>query len=337
MDAQQNTALEIWEALKKCKKIAISLHKSPDGDSLGSSTAMKYALEKNLQISICLISPDPLPVYLKDLDIAQEVKENQEICSLNLANFDAIICLDSAGTSMITKHESWRAALAKEAVIVNIDHHATNTLYGDLNLVDSTKSSCAEVLTEFFKKINLEFDKELAKRLLIGICADTECFRFVSKDSAGLFKTAAFLINSGVDFTKDIINPLFFNQPLEYKKFQGLILKNLKTPAGKNFAYSTVSKEEWKTLGLEEKDLVGSANLISDIRQVGLIFTLVEQNNEITGSLRSRKGVDVSEIAQKLGGGGHKSAAGFRLTKMPLQEAEKKVISIIENHAPQYG
>lgn len=322
-----NNSKDILNNLKNFKKVLLTLHKSPDGDSLASNTAFKYFLEQKLKIQATLVSPDPLPDYLNDLPISQEIDEYKDISEINLLNFDALIALDSSSPSQLSAKVK-NFTIPPNIFVINIDHHATNTSYGNINHIDSSTSSCGEVIANLISDNNITIDKNLALRLLVGICSDTECFRFGTTPK--LLKTVASLIQTGVKFDKDIINPLFFNQSFKYKKFQGLVLSNLKFNPQKQFAYSTVSITEWQSLGLQEHETGGTSNLVHDLGGALFIFVLVERSDGVHGSFRSRQGIDVSIFAKDLGGGGHKPAAGFTLYNLGLKEAEQKVFETIE-------
>lgn len=323
-----NTPQQIWDKLKTFKNVVMTLHRGPDGDSLGSTTAFKYALEKNLNTKVHLVSGDPLPEWLATHKLAPEVDFSKDLSEVNWSDYDCLITLDSSSTDMLSAKLAKEFKLPENVFVINIDHHITNTYYGNLNYVTPECSSCGEVLTNFLKEINLSFDSELALRLLTGIASDTGGFRFGIK-KPDIFQNAAFLISQGVNYDKDIINPLFYNKTIGGKKFEGLVLSNLQINQKFNCAYSAVSKSDWQNLGIKETETSGASNFIQDIGSVDFVFTLVEDDTEINVSFRSRKGINVSLFAKALGGGGHKAAAGASLYNLPIKDATDKILQTI--------
>lgn len=329
---QPSTPQEILEKLKNCKQVIMSLHSSPDGDSLGGATAFKYFLENYLNIQVKLVSGDPLPDNLNSLSLNSEVDFSLDISEVDLSKFDALICTDTGSPALLSTKQKKRFQFPENIFIINIDHHHTNPFYGNLNFIDTNNSSCCEVLVDFFKLLKINIDYELSKRLLIGIASDTQVFRFGYNKSSKLLKNVAFLIDKGIDIEKEVINPLIFNQSINYKRFQGLVLSNLKFDPAKKIAYSIVSQDEWQNLNIPDIYASSSiaSNLIQDIANINLVFSLVERSDHIRGSFRSRGKVDVSPVAQDLNGGGHKEAAGFALKKIPMEEAVKTVFEAID-------
>ncbi|MCX6749566.1 MAG: DHH family phosphoesterase [Candidatus Pacearchaeota archaeon] len=173
---KNNTFEEIWDKLEKSKKILMSLHPKPDGDSLGSCTALKYALEKEGK-KVTLISNDEISENLMDFRFTKEVNFGKNFDDYDLKDFDALIFLDY-GTLKEYPEKIRNKEFPKGLVTINIDHHDTNGYFGKLNYVDKDSSSCCSVIFNLFKKAKVDFDKEICKRLLLGICTDC-CWEFV--------------------------------------------------------------------------------------------------------------------------------------------------------------
>ncbi len=243
---------------------------------------------------------------------------------MDLSNFDLIIFLDH-GTS---KYYDFDRLKLKRDKILNIDHHITNDFYGGLNYVDSKLVSTCSVLLRLLKNWGTCFDKGLSTRLLLGIYTDSG---FFSHDDGTSLKDAAFLFDKGADY-KGIVDKIRYNVPLKIKKYHALITSKFEIIDFEGFKIgkTRVSKQDIENLGLNMSEIRGGINYLQEIGGVDLIFILVNAGEFIKGSFRSRKNVDVSRIAKKLGGGGHLFAAAFKLPKMSLDEAEKKVLSAIK-------
>lgn len=319
---KNNSPKEIFDRIKKAKKIFISLHNGPDGDSFGSATAMKYFLERDLKKEVELISPDNLGNVFELFDFYKEVKFGSKYEDYNLDDFDLFIFIDHANLAYYGKP----LILPKEKT-VNIDHHETNPFYGGLNYVNKNVASACSVLIELFKEWNVKFDKELSTRLLLGLYTDS--LEFTTMISA--FKEASFLIDNGADYMK-IVDSIKFNVSFNLKRYFALLTNKFRMKKIGNYTvgYSSVSLEDLSNFGLNLSEIRIGPNYLQDISGIDFLFTLGETEDLVKGSFRSRKNVDVSLFAKELGGGGHLFAAAFKLPKMPLDEAEKKVFDAIK-------
>ncbi len=323
---KNNTVEEIWNELKKAKKVLIPLHPRPDGDSLGSCVAMSYALKK-IGIKVELISKDKLSENLNDYNFAKEVKFGKDIEDFNLNDFDFIVFLDH-GTLKDYSEKFINDAQTKEKII-NIDHHDTNKYYGNFNYVIPNLPSCCSILFNIFEMVGVEFDKEICRRLLLGLCTDTNFGEY--GNSADSFEKMAFLIKKGkINFQKEFVNIINSN-PWKIKKLHGILLTNMeKRNVGKyTIAYSWATKNEYDKHGLNYSDVRLGIFCMQDIKGVDLIFTLTEMENEIKGSFRS-KGLDTTIYSKEFGGGGHKQASAFIVDKQDIKKLVNEVIKIIE-------
>jgi len=326
MNSKNNTVSDIWSALSKSKRVLMSLHAAPDGDSLGSCAAVKYLLERDIGASVTLISEDELDSALSRVPAAKEVLFGKSLHDYDWQQFDTVIFLDNG---RIDRYDERAKQLVNHDNIINIDHHASNTRFGNLNyVIDDAPAACA-VLLDIFKQCNVKFDAELSKRLLLGICTDSGFFRNRMNLSRCLHD-AVFLLDHGADYLEDIVEPVLNGQPLKMKKYLGFMLNNLVLDKQRKVAYSTLDNKHVVELNLNKSEIRLGIKDLQDIEGADCIFTLVELDNGIKGSFRTTKRIDVSKFATALGGGGHKPAAGFYLEKMPLDKAVDKVLQTID-------
>lgn len=323
MEEVNDSFQEIWEKLKSCRKIAMTLHAAPDGDSLGSCLAMKHVLEK-YGVNVKLVSYGDLPRSLARLSGVDEIDFGTDISELNESEFDAFLVLDVGSLDYVS--HKLRKEFHPENFLIMIDHHASAIYFGDMNYVDKSKASTCSILIDFFKEIGVEIDKELAKRLLIGVCTDSGYFTFENGEDA--LKEAAFLIDRGADYL-DFLFKTYYSQPLNLKKFYSLVVENFKPSKNGRFGYSILSYDQIRNLGLNEAELRLGVNELKFLEGFDFIFNLIELEDHIKGSFRSSK-VDTTRFSGELGGGGHKAASAFNLPKMPLDEALNKVLDVIE-------
>lgn len=328
MKKQNSSAVEILKKLKSSKRILITLHKGPDGDSLGACCAMKYFLERDFNSKVTLISKDELPYNLTLLKFSKEIQFGKSLEDFDLKDYDLVLFLDISSLWMIAGEVNLANVFS-----INIDHHNTNYYYANLNYVKEIGSACS-VLLELFREWGIKLDEELSTRLLLGIYTDTGGFLH---DGGNSLKEAVFLVDHGADY-KEIVDKVRFNDSIDYKKHLALAVKNFKVKRvkGVNVGYSIIPEKELKKLKASLAEVRGAPNYLQEIGNIDLLFTLDEMDDMLKGSFRSRKKVNVARIAEALGGGGHKFAAGFYMKKMPLREAKKKIFDAIKSVGIHY-
>jgi len=247
---------------------------------------------------------------------------------LDLNEFDCILFLDSGSFDYLGFSGEFVDKL-KNKKVINIDHHPTNLYYGNLNYIDPEMPSCCSILYEFFDKIRFNFDRELSLRLMVGICLDTAFF--IHGNSIDSLKKAIILLEKGkIDYKKELYD-ILTDIPWKLKKFHGLLLTNMKKVEinGNIVAYSWATKREYEKLGLNGADIGVGISCMQNIKDLNLIFSLVEFKDEIKGAFRSR-GLDTTIYSTVLGGGGHKEASGFILKTTNMKKAIETVLKIIK-------
>lgn len=315
------TSAKILAAIKKANSILLPLHISPDGDCVGSVLAMSLFL-KGLGKKVKIISLSKIPSwfsYLSRIDVV----EIFDFSKLDFSQFDLFIALDIAQETMITRKDL-PEKFPKNLTIINIDHHLTNTNFGNINLVDSNSSSVCEMLYLLFAFWQAKISKETAELLFLGIFADTGCFQYPNCSSQTM-RIAAELMDAGANLDKTVLTQ-FRSYNFKNIKYWQKVLQNMKLDESGKFVWSVISREEITQLGADSEEMEGAASLFCPVVK-GTEFGIILDENEgfVKVSLRSRVSFDVSKIAVDLGGGGHKLAAGFSL-KLPLEEAEKLVL-----------
>jgi phosphoesterase RecJ-like protein len=327
-DLEKNNSFEeIWVRLKDSKKILMTLHVGPDGDSLGACCAMKYVLER-IGKEVKIVSYDQLAENMKGLYYSKEVEFGKDISEIDISEYDVIIFLDCGDLTYVSSKLNQNFKLIGKSFVINIDHHKTNTYFGDINYVDFKKASTCSVLIDFFKEVKIKFDSKLSDMLLLGVATDSGYFSY--ETSEGALKDASFLIENGAKYVDNLLKPVLYNQSWGQRRFVALLINNLKINNKLKVGYSIVSNEEIKKFKINLADVRLGINELQFISDFDFVFNLVELNDIIKGSFRSKKGVDVSLFAEALGGGGHREAAAFRLEKISLADAEKKVLDTIQ-------
>lgn len=297
-----NEILKFKEQLKDANSIALISHLDPDGDNLGSLTALSKSL-LNLGKKVYPIEFDKIPENLKFLPNLDLLSDNTDI------NINMIICLDCANYERLGKIDE---LFSKAKYRINIDHHQSNEFYGDVNIVKKGYSSTCELVFDLINEINLPIDKEISMSLLTGISTDTGRFLY-SATTADTLAKASKLVEYGADMMK--INELIYQS----KKFEAQLLENevlSKTEIYNDYvAFGVVMTDQLNKYNVEISDIDSVINTFRDTDKIKISVLIKQQTEyEYKVSFRSKGNIDVGLIAKNLGGGGHKNAAATRIT-----------------------
>ncbi|MBT4722424.1 bifunctional oligoribonuclease/PAP phosphatase NrnA, partial [Candidatus Falkowbacteria bacterium] len=293
------------ETIKHANKILLISHINPDGDTLGSSGAMSFFIEKQLDKPVDLFCVNQIPQNFKFLNLEQFYISPER---LDLNSYDLIIALDCADMRRTGIEEQLLQTRGK-IPLINIDHHQTNPMYGDLNIVNADTSSTCEIVFNLFKKSNIDFDKNISTCLLTGILTDTSYFTNAATTSLSI-KASSFLMNQGVS-SKEILESVWKNQKLETLKLWGQVLEKLHFNKKHKIATAIINSQDKVDSNIFE----GFANFLTVIYEANIILVLTQiEEKLIKASMRTTKeNIDVAKIAAQFGGGGHSKAAGFSL------------------------
>lgn len=309
----------IINIIKKSNRIAITFHVSPDGDSLGSSLALMQGLSK-LGKDVYIMCKEAVPEYYSFLPYSFEADNKHNSVE---DNTDCVIVLDCGNFDRISANLELKN---KNYTLINIDHHLSNDLYGDLNFVDTNSASVGEVIYQLLKLIGVTIDKDMAVCLYTSIVTDTGGFRH-SNTTSVTHTIAGDLINIGIDFS-ELHRILFENKKFNRVKLYGKIINNLELINGK-VCIMELTKKMLTDLNVDESDTSDLVNIGMEIEGVEVAALLKEKGNLVKVSLRSKSIVDVRKIAENFGGGGHMRASGLSLNK-DLKEAKEIMIKAIE-------
>lgn len=243
--------------------------------------------------------------------------------------FDLIVVLDSPSLDRIGEIRQHNKEIFYNTPILNIDHHPGNEDFGQVNLVEITATSTAEILFSLFEAINSKLmDPDIATCLLAGIITDTGSFQNTNTTPKSL-TMAAQLVAAGAR-QQEIIQNIFKNRSLNTLKLWGEALSRLKYDEVSKIAYTFISYEDFKRTGSNSTEgLIDE--LLSSVPEAQVVLLLSEKEpGKIYGSLRTKDDVDASLLAKVFGGGGHRRAAGFTIESVNIQEAERQIIEKIK-------
>lgn len=288
----------ILEEIKKAESIVILTHENPDGDAVGSSIAMYLGL-KELGKTPDIIIPE-FPRAFESLPGIENIKKESDI-----ENYDLAIALDTASIKMLNGYSKYFED-AKTKIV--IDHHSSNTMFGDYNYVDQDSPACAQLLLVLFNYLNIEVSKEIGTDILAGIITDTGGFRYDGV-TAETFELVAGLCQKGVKVSK-VYQKVFASTSKSKFFLHRIALDRLELLDNEKIAFTYITKNDENSVGAENGDYDGIVEQGRDIEGVEISIFLRETEKGIKASLRSKDYVNVSELCRIFGGGGHIRAAG---------------------------
>ncbi len=304
----------IREALRSCKTILISVHKSPDGDALGSQLALMLALEK-MGKTVTAHNLDPVPEIYRFLPHQTQISFGPVVAG----RFDAMIVLDADPPRTGLFVNDYPAA-----TLINIDHHITNPVIWPITWLDAGASATGEMIYQLITQAGLPLDRDMALCLYTAIFTDTGSFRY-SNTSPQCMRIAATLLEAGADpwlVTENVYESYSFNR----LKLLGTVLGEMERSPDKRMAWVVVTDELYQKTNTTSEDTDNFVNYVRSVSgvEVAILFRqTAPQQYKI--SLRSKGRVDISSLAQALGGGGHKNAAGSTLDGT-LDDVRRKVL-----------
>ncbi|MDD2487571.1 MAG: bifunctional oligoribonuclease/PAP phosphatase NrnA [Candidatus Gracilibacteria bacterium] len=301
----KNIYLQIDEEIRKANTIGVISHMSPDGDAIGSTTALYEILDFNFPSKkINVINLDDVPGNLVFLPNAEKITKD-----FSINDFDLIITVD-IGAFKLNGFGEDKEIVFKDKMLINIDHHLTNEFYGNINLVDISKPSTTSVLYDFFVAMEYKINKNAALCLLTGIYTDTGSFIY-SNVTPDTFTISSELMNIGGDPT--IINDEFFsNNSFEFLKLYSIVLDRFTLKD--NVGISYIKKEDLEECNCIHNELGIVVSKLNQVEGIDYVCFLSEKGNMVKGSLRTYKeDVDLTKIAKRYNGGGHKKASAFTI------------------------
>lgn len=376
--AELSPKQQVVERIKSAHKVLILTHKNPDGDALGSMSALFMFLKKIGKDAMAVCNDTP-PSVFSFLPTASEIAQNfagvrDFVVSLDVSkikadkimykiednhlnivitpesgqfeekmvtfpaggyNFDLIIVLDSPDLERIGTPYEKNPDVFFETPVINIDHHAGNDFFGQVNLVELNATSTAEILVSVLEALSTDkspFDEQIATALLTGIITDTGSFQNANTTPKSL-TIAAQLVAAGGD-REDIIKRIYKTRTLSTLRLWGRALTNIHDEKAYGFVWSRLSKADFMEVAAAEDESGGVIDeLLKTVSDAAFALLLTEKGTSVHGSLRSiEKGIDVSAIAKLFNGGGHPMAAAFEIENTTLEQSEPMIIQKIREY-----
>jgi phosphoesterase RecJ-like protein len=314
----------IFKKIQDSNNILINVHKNPDCDTVGSATAM-YEIVTELGKKATIVCPSEISDSFKFLKHSEKIQK-VDFSRFNYCLFDLFLILDTSSYDRVTG--SKEIELPDNPPKIIIDHHKTNNFQYPLQIVDVTASATAEILYKMIKDSRIKINEDIATALFSGITGDTVFFKYL-KDPKTVFSIAADLLDKGANHKK-LVSTFYDNNEFAFTKLLGLFLSEMKLEKTKTgaFVWAAISYETYARFGHPQGVRETAADsFFRSIKDTDFGIAMVEtKKNELSVSFRSKDKIDVSVFAEKLGGGGHKNAAGCTV-KGEFDESVKKVLN----------
>ncbi|MBX6350405.1 MAG: bifunctional oligoribonuclease/PAP phosphatase NrnA [Clostridia bacterium] len=317
----------IVSVLSEARRVALLLHVRPDGDSVGSSLALARALAK-LGKEVAVVSADDIPAALRFLPGAGELRRPEEVSG----PFDVALLLDCGD---LERTGPARRVADGAATVVNVDHHTSNTRFGDLAWIEPETAAVGEIAWRLVRELGVEPDLEIAYGIYTAIVTDTGSFGF-SNTTPATHRVAAELLSLGV--RPDEVARRVWEEKSEVSlRLLGRALASLTVEAGGRVAWVRVTQEDLAAVGASPDDAEGIVAHPRSLRGVVIAASFVEDApRRWRVSLRSNGAADVAAIASRFGGGGHHRAAGLTL-EGPFAEAARELLGACRQAAAGGG
>ncbi|KKO53300.1 DHH family phosphoesterase [Paenibacillus sp. DMB20] len=306
MQTYEQELQQVRQYLLEHDDYLIVSHVQPDGDAVSSTLAVGWLLSR-LGKKFTMINEGIIPKRMKILWHAEELINMSE--TRPQRKFSKIICVDCADFDRVGRT---RQLFSEDAMIVNIDHHPTNNRYGTVNLVLPEAAATAEILFDLINLFDVEWDAEAATAVYTGLLTDTGGFRY-SNTSPKVMEIASKLLSYGVN-GPELAETFLEEMTLPQMKVLVQALNTLEMTSDGKIAWVYVTPQHMLESGAENEDLEGIVNYPRNIQgvEVGILFKSLN-SGAVKVSLRSAGKVDVANLAQAFGGGGHVRAAGCRI------------------------
>jgi phosphoesterase RecJ-like protein len=313
--------------IRERQTFVVTSHMRPDGDAIGTALGLFHLLEA-MGKKATVVFTDPIP------DIYQFLPGvNRIVCSIPSGPIDAAIFLES-GTLERASLDLTEFAAAAPAFTIHIDHHQSGTTFADFNWIDPTACAVGALVYDLAIASGVPISKAIADCLYTAVITDTGSFNFPGT-TASTFAMAQHLVECGVVPNK-IAQAVFFSNPPAKSRIIGLVLSRMEIQG--NIAWSYLTLDDLKQTGAVVEDCEGTVNQIISIFgvQAAVLLREIQPGTEFRLSLRSKGDIDVSRVAERFGGGGHRNASGCTLNGT-LAEASASILDALREAttAPQ--
>lgn len=319
----------IIQHLKDSETLLLATHENPDGDALGSLMALGLALE-SVGKTVAYFNESPIPAVYRFLPCVDRVAASIG----DVSRYDSVVVLDCGDIKRLGPAAE---LISKVPLVINVDHHITNTGFGHCQLIDAEACSSAEIVYRLIRRLGISVDKRIATAIYMGILTDTGSFRFANTNSQA-FSICSEMVELGVN-PYDVSKHVYGTYSLGRIKLLNMALDSIEISRNGKLSLMTLTRDMFEKTNTHPEDVDGMINYakrIEDVRVAAMIVEHINGGPEEVGvkerfhvSLRSDGVVDVAAIAAEFGGGGHSNAAGFGI-EASLSEVKGNIYHLAE-------
>ncbi len=301
----------VGEKLHKAKNILILTHLRPDGDAIGSLLGLGLSLQAAGK-SVKMVSVDGVPAAFRHLTGSDKIAKRTD------ENFDLLIVVDCSDLDRVgNPFEGF------EQPDISIDHHITNLNFAVLNLVETEAAATSEIIARCLPAWGFPVSAGVSDALLTGILSDTIGFR-TSNVTGQVLRTAADLVDAGSNLA-NLYRKALLQKSLNAARYWGAGLSNLMLEDG--IVWTSLTLADRRSANYPGRDDADLINMLSFLNEAEVAIIFVEQpDNVVKVSWRAQNGKDVSQVALRFGGGGHRAAAGAEIAGI-LPDVQLQVLN----------
>ena len=324
---QTSDMAAVVDVLSSRDRFLATSHEAPDGDALGSLLAAGLALEQlGKDVVMFLGGPAPLPAEYRFLELAERGLVRERPAD---ADERTLVALDCASEARVGAEPG---VVDRAPYTINIDHHHDNPRFGDVNLVVAEASSTGEVLADVFRELEVALTPEIAEALYVALVTDTGRFQYANTTPKAL-RLAADLVEAGADVHR-VFQGVYENVQFAKLKLMARALDRARVLEGGDVVVSHLLRDDFEAVGATEPYSEGIIDILRSV-EGALVSALIREPPRNGGPTRkvslrtSVDEVDVSVIARKSGGGGHREAAGFS-SELSVEEITEFIVREVE-------
>ena len=319
---------EIIETLNASRRIFVATHVKPDGDAIGSLVAMGLALEA-IGKKVVMYNESPIPTPYRFLSGIHRVVHD----SAAVGKCDSAVIIDCGDLLRIGR---MAPEMADFPVLLNIDHHATNSGFGHYRLIDHKACASAEIVFRIITALGVSITPPIAMAIYTGILTDTGSFRFANTNRE-TFSLCETLVAAGAN-PSDVARHLYGQYSIGRLKLLNKALDSIEISRNGKLSLMALTQRMLTETGTVPEDVDGMINYARRIEEIDVAVLIrekrngsspAEHNRPFQVSLRSNGSVDVGAIATTFGGGGHPTAAGFQV-KATLDDIKTKMWALAD-------
>ncbi len=311
---------QVLQEIGQRQHFLVTSHARPDGDAVGSTLALSQILRKMGKTAEVVLG-DVLPVIYKPLPFADTIVHAARVNG----SYDAAIVLECDSV------QRTRLLGLEQHFLISIDHHVSAKTFANVNWIDSKAVATAEMIFRLALAAGVTITPEIATCLYTAVLTDTGSFCY-SPTNACTFELAKCLVEHGADPGK-IAQSVYFSNPASKMRLLGAALTSLQRDGV--VTWMVVTRDDMERCEALDEDCEGLVNYALSIAGVEVaVFFRETVGDRVRVSIRSKGAINVSDIAEKFGGGGHECAGGFS-TEGPYQAAADRVLAELRGRLPK--